>query len=576
MTAQISGHKETQIPKFNKVLFIYFAIFFVMFFHLIQKHHNSVLKLSNILRRSYSVSLKEKSDGKHLEILNDQNLCDSLRETLDIKELYQDSQSFVSIPVPKLIRSMKSIEKKPQFNDIVSLIKPLYAPYLDSVNYMITSKKIGYDDLWVLFNKDDCVTYHYQDQLVSGKIDKCCYNKREFVINIKSLKPIGNNQYLNEIKKISIDPFFDLEDIDKLPVVHLDNDRKNEFTLRGEMVNNLNSGSHYLYHTGETKVFLKEKWYGAAPSVIKGRVIVDNYLARIVPNSLISTFFQDEIINKIETDQYFMIMPFVYGFTIQSKKIWCSMYIHSLKHVIFNQDAYDLLVLDQKIKNAIEILLTWRQRVPYVDFIRNKGGGSIILLSGPPGVGKTLTVEAIADKLKRPLYYCTVSDLGTDPETIDQNLSEILFICKKINALLLIDEADVFLEQRDNNNIVRNAMIAVFLRQLEYYRSDIFLTSNRVESFDFAVKSRITLHVPLKELSIEDRAKIWINLLSKTNQFFSDKDIQMMSNQPLNGREIKHIVNHALLLQHVDKHYNFGVQPFIHYLNEATNIVKNQ
>ncbi|KAI1637533.1 hypothetical protein F4809DRAFT_661034 [Biscogniauxia mediterranea] len=51
-------------------------------------------------------------------------------------------------------------------------------------------------------------------------------------------------------------------------------------------------------------------------------------------------------------------------------------------------------------------------------------------------------------------------------------------------ALLLIDEADVFLERRSLRDMQRNAMVTVFLRVLEYYRGIFFLTTNRVSTFE--------------------------------------------------------------------------------------------
>jgi Cdc6-like AAA superfamily ATPase len=64
--------------------------------------------------------------------------------------------------------------------------------------------------------------------------------------------------------------------------------------------------------------------------------------------------------------------------------------------------------------------------VPFDDFVEGKGRGLIVLLqyalrfllcpheltrnSGSPGVGKTLTAEAISERLKRPFYsVCDMS-----------------------------------------------------------------------------------------------------------------------------------------------------------------------
>lgn len=60
------------------------------------------------------------------------------------------------------------------------------------------------------------------------------------------------------------------------------------------------------------------------------------------------------------------------------------------------------------------------------DVIAGKGEGSIFLLHGPPGVGKTLTAEAIAELLHKPLYTVSMGELGTNPESLESNLQDIL------------------------------------------------------------------------------------------------------------------------------------------------------
>lgn len=79
---------------------------------------------------------------------------------------------------------------------------------------------------------------------------------------------------------------------------------------------------------------------------------------------------------------------------------------------------------------------------------------------GPPGVGKTLTAECIADLYERPLYSVTSGDLGVDPETVEERLRDIFDYAVTWNAVLLLDEADVFLAERNLENLERNALVS--------------------------------------------------------------------------------------------------------------------
>ncbi|KAK3292477.1 uncharacterized protein B0H64DRAFT_435213 [Chaetomium fimeti] len=135
--------------------------------------------------------------------------------------------------------------------------------------------------------------------------------------------------------------------------------------------------------------------------------------------------------------------------------------------------------------------------LPDQDFIRGKGQGLVILLHGAPGVGKTATAEAVALSRRRPLFLITCGDLGTTPETVEGGLKQIFRLASLWDCILLLDEADIFLSQRErgDESITRNAMVSIFLRTLEYYPGILFLTTNRPGVLDEAVKSRV--HVSL-------------------------------------------------------------------------------
>jgi len=75
----------------------------------------------------------------------------------------------------------------------------------------------------------------------------------------------------------------------------------------------------------------------------------------------------------------------------------------------------------------------------------------------------------------------SAGELGTDSRFLESELQKILDICHAWGAILLLDEADVFLEKRNMHDIHRNALVSIFLRQLEYFQGILFLTTNRVE-----------------------------------------------------------------------------------------------
>ncbi|KAG8166215.1 hypothetical protein KVR01_004767 [Diaporthe batatas] len=281
---------------------------------------------------------------------------------------------------------------------------------------------------------------------------------------------------------------------------------------------------------------------------------------------------RNEELPPLTSEQCMIVDPWLVAFEMQTKR-WGVVNIDGLSDVAWNYDAFDNLVVPDDEKQLawdfVESKTTSNEA--FDDFIPDKGRGIIILMFGPPGVGKTFTAEAVAERANVPLYSISASALGTEPAEIEQNLDKALQVCKLWNAMLLLDEADVFLAARQSENMKRNELVSLFLTKLEYHPGILFLTTNRASDIDFAFQSRVDLFLPYYELTEEARLKIWKNFINRAGRDgFSSADMEAglkkLARLTLNGREIKNLVKTTQLLS--QKAGGFGSMEKLYFLAE--------
>lgn len=192
-----------------------------------------------------------------------------------------------------------------------------------------------------------------------------------------------------------------------------------------------------------------------------------------------------------------------------------------------------------------------------------------------------MTSEAIAEWLHRPLLALTVADIGTAETRIEGELVKWFALAEAWNAVLLVDEADIFLERRQNRDLARNGlvsgkassaiiviyaddMISAFLRRMEYFQGLLFLTTNRVGQIDDAFISRVHVAIGYKSLTSEDRKRIWNGFFKKLVkeragkiQIAADAKKWVLENAgtgeaAFNGRDIRNALQTAITLAESD------------------------
>ncbi len=80
------------------------------------------------------------------------------------------------------------------------------------------------------------------------------------------------------------------------------------------------------------------------------------------------------------------------AFTMTTKR-WGYFNVSDIRPVEYNKNAFASLVLPEHLKKTLASLVKLQDSdsSPFDDLIEGKGKGLIVLLHGPPGVGKTFT-----------------------------------------------------------------------------------------------------------------------------------------------------------------------------------------
>ncbi|MFN0036463.1 MAG: AAA family ATPase [Saprospiraceae bacterium] len=186
------------------------------------------------------------------------------------------------------------------------------------------------------------------------------------------------------------------------------------------------------------------------------------------------------------------------------------------------------LVSSPKLKNQLgRVLLEYRQRDTLQKhglFFRRK-----ILLTGPPGTGKTMSASVIATELHLPLYIVTMDRVVQKymGET-NAKLRQVFDIIREQPGVYFFDEFDAIGGDRSKDNDVgeMRRVVNAFLQFLENDASDSFIlaATNNLRLLDQALFRRFD-DVLMYHLPSEEEAR---RLLTNTVGTF-------LGNQMING-----------------------------------------
>jgi SpoVK/Ycf46/Vps4 family AAA+-type ATPase len=146
-----------------------------------------------------------------------------------------------------------------------------------------------------------------------------------------------------------------------------------------------------------------------------------------------------------------------------------------------------------------------------------------LLLSGPPGVGKTMTARYLASRLKLPLVTVELAAIMSSfLGKTGQNLRQLLDHARQADCVLLLDEFDALAKRRDDQSDVGELkrLVNVLLLELEQWPPGGLLVAatNHAHLLDRAVGRRFDMRIDLALPELSTRTAILSTALERLDQ----------------------------------------------------------
>ncbi|GKZ38850.1 hypothetical protein AbraIFM66950_011373, partial [Aspergillus brasiliensis] len=265
--------------------------------------------------------------------------------------------------------------------------------------------------------------------------------------------------------------------------------------------------------------------------------------------------------------QILMTCPPVIDAYLLPELRWSVVEVDKIHEVVADESrSFNNLMIDDGTRQILRGLVKGQEAFDS-DFTNDIGRplamGTTVLLHGPPGCGKTFSVECLAETIMRPLLRLTHASLGESVHDLVKSLEEAFRLSDRWDCIILFDDVNSLFSPR-KDDMSQNIRITLFMQLTETHNGLLFLTTNQVGMLDEAFLSRvqIKLYYPgfawdmahrmlenclnsIKERAHKDKSHIKIET---DDILLCMHGIMESGRATYNGRDIVNLCQTALLL----------------------------
>ncbi|KAK0731978.1 hypothetical protein B0H67DRAFT_91880 [Lasiosphaeris hirsuta] len=304
-------------------------------------------------------------------------------------------------------------------------------------------KAMSYDRLWTLFPPEKIIHCKILDQNRAFRVLETWYDDCDDLpglgMRVNYLDFDGERLGTRKTE-LFVPKYPGTRELSELPTMPLDlledaEEVHAELVARGRKFEGF-IGQHYLQYNN---IALKRIDGMYAKFTVNGRVMIDaKTYHRLEPNDSfvvkelpaqneatkrerstrrkgfgMAQFLSDKKVvhEKLSDADAALTNATVRGYSFTNKR-FLEFFADELFPIEWNTNCFDQLVLDPAVKKTVQALVSShaQDRESFDDIVKGKGQGLVCVLHGPPGVGKTLTAECVAEYVKRPLYMVSSGD----------------------------------------------------------------------------------------------------------------------------------------------------------------------